>query len=161
MPTLNELTELEIKLKRMFDEDEIDEQTFEDTISSLGKEEKIDGLYAVATDLQETIDISTARIKSNQERLKSEKKSLDYLLGYVVFVMEKAGVKELRTHTSLFKTRKSVAVDIDDETAAIPEEFIDIKETRTPNKTKLKEFINKQSKVHYLNSNRFKRKLLR
>lgn len=147
MPTLNELTDLEIKLKRMFDEDEIDEQTFEDTISSLGKEEKIDGLYAVATDLQETIDILTARIKSNQERLKSEKKSLDHLLGYVVFVMEKAGVKELRTHTSLFKARKSVAVDIDDETAVIPEEFIDIKETRTPNKTKLKEFINTGGKV--------------
>lgn len=147
MPTLNELTDLEIKLKRMFDEDEIDEQTFEDTISSLGKEEKIDGLYAVATDLQETIDILTARIKKNQERLKSEKKSLDHLLGYVVFVMEKAGVKELRTHTSLFKTRKSVAVDIDDETAVIPEEFIDIKETRTPNKTKLKAFINSGGKV--------------
>ena len=147
MPTLNELTDLEIKLKRMFDEDEIEEQTFEDTISSLGKEEKIDGLYAVATDLQETIDILTARIKSNQERLKSEKKSLDHLLGYVVFVMEKAGVKELRTHTSLFKTRKSVAVDIDDETAVIPEEFIDIKETSTPNKTKLKEFINGGGKV--------------
>ncbi|MGX7040987.1 siphovirus Gp157 family protein [Leuconostoc lactis] len=147
MPTLNELTDLEIKLKRMFDEDEIDEQTFEDTISSLGKEEKIDGLYAVATDLQETIDILTARIKNNQERLKSEKKSLDNLLGYVVFVMEKAGVKELRTHTSLFKTRKSVAVDIDDETAVIPEEFIDIKETRTPNKTKLKAFINGGGKV--------------
>lgn len=147
MPTLNELTDLEIKLKRMFDEDEIDEQTFEDTISSLGKEEKIDGLYAVATDLQETIDILTARIKSNQERLKSEKKSLDHLLGYVVFVMEKAGVKELRTHTSLFKTRKSVAVDIDDETAVIPEEFIDVKETRAPNKTKLKAFINGGGKV--------------
>lgn len=147
MPTLNELTDLEIKLKRMFDEDEIDEQTFEDTISSLGKEEKIDGLYAVATDLKETIDILTARIKNNQERLKSEKKSLDRLLGYVVFVMEKTGVKELRTHTSLFKTRKSVAVDIDDETAVIPEEFIDIKETRTPNKTKLKEFINGGGKI--------------
>lgn len=142
MPTLSELTDLEIKLKQMLEDDDIDKQTFEDTVSSLGKEDKINGLYSVAVDLQETIDILTARIKSNQDRLKSEKKSLEHLLGYVAFIMEKAGVKELRTHTALFKTRRSVAVDIDDETASIPDEFIDIKETRTPNKTKLKAFIN-------------------
>lgn len=147
MTTLSELTDFEIKLKKMLEDEQIDTQTFEDTVASLDKNAKIDGLYSVATNIQETIDILTARIKMNQERVKSEKKSLERLLNYVAFVMEKAGVKELRTHTSLFTIRRSVAVEIDPEISRIPDEFINVKETKTPDKAKLKAFINTGGKV--------------
>lgn len=147
MANFSELTDYEIKLKQMLEDKEIDQQTFEDTISSLGKEEKIDGLYAVAVDLKETADILDARIKTYQERKKKESKSLENLLSYVAFVMEKQGVKELKTHTSLFTTRRSVAVEIDNQESYIPDEYITVKETRTPDKNKLKAFINSGGKV--------------
>lgn len=138
--TLYEMTEAARQLKALLEADEIDEQTFSDTIEAIGADDKIDAYCQIIREYEAEI---TAR-KSEIERLRAAndraEKAIDRMKSALDNFMSASGQTKVQTTLFSVSYRTSKAVAITDGTK-IPERFMTVKTTFTPNKTEIKKFI--------------------
>lgn len=138
--TLREMTEQAEQLYFLLQNDEIDEQTFKDTLEAIGAEEKIDTycniIYQLAADntaLDAEIDRLSNKKQSNTKSIERMKQALDSFM---------KACKKAKEKTALYTIsyRKSKKVNIID-MSVIPAEFLKVKTETNPDKTKIKAAI--------------------
>ena len=138
--TLYEMTEAARQLKALLEADEIDEQTFSDTIEAIGADEKIDAYCQIIREYEAEI---TAR-KSEIERLRTAndraEKAIERMKATLDNFMSASGQTKVQTTLFSVSYRTSKAVAITDGTK-IPERFLTVKTVTTPNKTEIKKYI--------------------
>ena len=138
--TLYEMTDAARNLKALLEADEIDEQTYNDTLEAIGADDKIDAYCQIIREYEAEI---TAR-KSEIERLKAAndraEKAIDRMKSALDGFMMASGQSKAKTALFFvsYRTSKSVAIT---DGAKIPERFMTVKTTFTPNKTEIKKFI--------------------
>jgi hypothetical protein len=145
MATLYELTENMLKLQQLFDDEEIDEQTFQNTMECLQMdiEEKADGYARVIRNMESV----AAAIEAEQKRLRTRKekieKRIEAMKENLKYSLQILGIKKIQT--DLFTV--SIALNppkvvIDDE-SKIPKDYIymEPKIDRTAIKTALQSGI--------------------
>lgn len=138
--TLYEMTEAARQLKALLEADEIDEQTFSDTIEAIGADEKIDAYCQIIREYEAEI---TAR-KSEIERLKAAndraEKAINRMKSALDGFMTASGQSKAKTALFSVSYRSAKSVLITDE-SQIPERFLTVKTTTAPNKAEIKRFI--------------------
>ena len=138
--TLYEMTDAARNLKALLEADEIDEQTFADTLEAIGADDQIDAYCQIVREYEAEI---TAR-KAEIERLKAAndraEKAIDRMKSALDGFMTASGQSKAKTALFSVSYRTSKAVAITDETK-IPEQFLTVKTITTPNKTEIKKFI--------------------
>ena len=138
--TLYEMTEAARQLKALLESDEIDEQIFNDTIESIGAGEKIDAYCQIIREYEAEI---TAR-KTEIERLRTAndraEKAIDRMKSALDGFMTASGQSKAKTALFSVSYRSAKSVLITDE-SQIPERFLTVKTTTTPNKAEIKRFI--------------------
>lgn len=138
--TLYEMTEAARQLKALLEADEIDEQTFSDTIEAIGADEKIDAYCQIIREYEAEI---TAR-KSEIERLRTAndraEKAIDRMKSALDGFMTASEQSKAKTALFSVSYRSAKSVLITDE-SRIPERFLTVKTTTAPNKTEIKRFI--------------------
>lgn len=138
--TLYEMTDAARNLKALLEADEIDEQTFSDTIEAIGADEKIDAYCQIIREYEAEV---TAR-KSEIERLRTAndraEKAIDRMKSALDGFMTASGQSKAKTALFSVSYRSAKSVRITDE-SRIPERFLTVKTTTAPNKAEIKRFI--------------------
>lgn len=135
--TLYEMTEQAQTLRDMLDAEEIDEQTFNDTLEAIGAEDKVNSYCQIIREL----DGDNAAIKAEIERLKKRiehnTSSINRMKQALDGFMTASGKKKEKTPFFSVSYRKSQSVDILNE-ADIPQEYIKVKTETAPDKVAIK-----------------------
>ena len=135
--TLYEMTEQAQALRDMLDAEEIDEQTFSDTLEAIGAEDKVNSYCQIIREL----DGDNAAIKAEIERLKKRiehnTSSINRMKQALDGFMTASGKKKEKTPFFSVSYRKSQSVDILNE-ADIPQEYIKVKTETAPDKVAIK-----------------------
>ena len=135
--TLYEMTEQAQTLRDMLDAEEIDEQTFNDTLEAIGAEDKVNSYCQIIREL----DGDNAAIKAEIERLKKRiehnTSSINRMKQALDGFMTASGKKKEKTPFFSVSYRKSQSVDIINE-ADIPQEYIKVKTETAPDKVAIK-----------------------
>lgn len=138
--TLYEMTEQAKALYDMLSSGEIDEQTFNDTLESIGVDDKINSYCSIINQFEGDKTL----IKAEIERLKARSDLCDKNIARMkialdCFMQAKESKKE---QTAMFTVsyRKSERVQILNE-ADIPTDYINIKETKSIDKTSIKQAL--------------------
>lgn len=138
--TLYEMTEAARQLKALLEADEIDEQTFSDTIEAIDADEKIDAYCQIIREYEAEI----AARKSEIERLRTAndraEKAINRMKSALDGFMTASGQSKAKTALFSVSYRSNKSVLITDE-SQIPERFLTVKTTTTPNKAEIKRFI--------------------
>lgn len=138
--TLYEMTDAARNLKALLEADEIDEQTYNDTLEAIGADDKIDAYCQIIREYEAEI---TAR-KSEIERLKAAndraEKAIDRMKSALDGFMTASGKSKAKTALFSVSYRSAKSVLITDE-SRIPERFLTVKTTTAPNKAEIKKFI--------------------
>ncbi len=138
--TLYKMTEAARQLKALLEADEIDEQTFSDTIEAIGADEKIDAYCQIIREYE----AENAARKSEIERLRTAndraEKAIDRMKSALDGFMTASGQSKAKTALFSVSYRSAKSVRITDE-SRIPERFLIVKTTTAPNKTEIKRFI--------------------
>lgn len=138
--TLYEMTEAARQLRALLEADEIDDRTFSDTIEAIGADEKIDAYCQIIREYEAEI---TAR-KSEIERLRTAndraEKAINRMKSALDGFMTASGQSKAKTALFSVSYRSAKSVRITDE-SRIPERFLTVKTTTTPNKAEIKRFI--------------------
>ena len=144
--TLYEMTAQAQALRDMLDAEEIDEQTFSDTLEAIGAEEKVNSYCQIIREL----DGDNAAIKAEIERLKKRiehnTSSIDRMKQALDGFMVASGKKKEKTPFFTVSYRKSQSVDVVDATA-IPTEYIKVKTETAPDKVAIKEALKSGKEV--------------
>jgi hypothetical protein len=126
MSTLYELTENMIKLQQMFAVDEIDEDTFRDTMDSLQMDvvDKADGYSRVIRNMDATV----AAIKAEEDRLKDRRtriaKKIDLMKENLKSTLQVMNMKKVQTDLfTISITQNPPKVVIEDE-SKVPKKYI-------------------------------------
>ena len=139
MATLYEMTDQVKQLLEMLENDDIDEQSFNDTVEAMGVNEKIEGYCQIINQLEAYLPMFDDEIK----RLTAKKKTVDnriaWLKGQLLHFYICNGRKKLTAGTFTVSSRTSRSVDIQDE-SQIPQEYLKAK--WSPDKTAIKEALN-------------------
>ncbi len=138
--TLYEMTQQAQALYDMLTCGEIDEQAFNDTLESIGADEKINSYCEIIQQLK----ADSASCEAEIYRLSSRKESFDKNIDRMKqaldsFLKAKGRIKE-KTDKFTVSYRKSERVQILDETV-IPTSYIKVKETKSIDKTGIKQAI--------------------
>lgn len=135
--TLYEMTEHAQTLRDMLDAEEIDEQTFNDTLEAIGADDKVNSYCQIIREL----DGDNAAIKAEIERLKKRiehnTSSINRMKQALDGFMTASGKKKEKTAFFSVSYRKSQSVDILNE-ADIPQEYIKVKTETAPDKVAIK-----------------------
>lgn len=138
--TLYEMTKQANQLYEMLSEDEIDKQTFEDTLESIGTNEKIDSYCIIINQFE----ADTASIETEIERLKARKKtcekSIDRMKNALDSFMQAKGSTKEVTDKFTVSYHKSERVQILNETS-IPADYIKVKKIESVDKAGIKQAI--------------------
>lgn len=142
--TLYELSEQTAMLLEMFEADEIDEQTFKDTVEGMGAIEKVENCCKILSQLNGEASI----YKSEIERLEKAKKTIEnnakWLKSQIYNFYLANGSQKIKAGTFTVSARKSEFVDIPDDTK-LPKKYLKI--TVSPDKTAIKNAIKNGLKV--------------
>lgn len=144
--TIYDLTGHALQLKELLDADEIDEQTFSDTLESIGADDKVDSYCMIIRELEDEIaarDALAERLKILNEKAKRNIERMKQALDGFVTATGKPKI-----HTALFTVsyRRSEAVEVIDE-SLIPEDFIKVSTKVTPDKILIKAALKSGEKV--------------
>lgn len=144
--TLYEMTEQAQTLRDMLDAEEIDEQTFNDTLEAIGAEDKVNSYCQIIREL----DGDNAAIKAEIERLKKRiehnTSSINRMKQALDGFMTASGKKKEKTPFFSVSYRRSQSVDVVDATA-IPAEYIKVKMETAPDKVAIKEALKSGKEV--------------
>lgn len=152
--TLYELKGAAAELYELLSADEIDEQTFADTLESIGANEKIESYCRVIkqleADIKTDIDAQIAVLAEEIDRLKAVKarkqSNIDSMKYRLQEFIEACGGQKQKGVTFTAFLRDTKSVKITDE-AALPGEYMTVKTTSAPNKTAIKEALDRGEKI--------------
>lgn len=134
-----------INLYEMLQADEIDEQTYNDTMEGIGADEKLeDYIYVIKQCEADNVAIKTEidRLKTNKEK---NDKAIERMKKAVVDFMNATGQKKANAGTFKLSLRKSESTLITDETK-IPSEYL-VPQPPKVDKTAIKKAIKLGIKV--------------
>ena len=114
MSTLYEMTNVAAQLYAMFEDDEIDEQTIQDTLESLGVEEKLEDYCKVIRQLSADKDAYKAEKARFAEKQARAERSISRMQNAVLSYMTAKGIVSEKAGNFDVRVRKSEAVIIDD-----------------------------------------------
>lgn len=122
MPTLYDMTAQAQKLYELLQNDEIDEQTFTDTLEAIGTEEKIEGYCHVIKELQSDYDKYKAESDRLSARMKTAKNGIDRMKDSLLTFLNASGQNKVKAGTFTVSIGTSKQTNILDE-ALIPAEY--------------------------------------
>lgn len=144
MPTLYEMTSATQILFDLLMSDEIDEQTFKDTVEGMGAIEKVEGYCQIITEMKG----ESEKFKNEIDRLTAKKRSIEnniaWLKGQLLNFYNSNGGEKIKAGTFTVSVRKSEYVDIPN-ASLIPKKYLKVK--TEPDKTAIKKAINDGHKV--------------
>lgn len=135
--TLYDMTAQARELKDMLDAEEIDEQTFSDTLEAIGAEEKVNSYCQIVRELDGDNTAIKAEIERLKKRIEHNTASIDRMKQALDGFMTVSGKKKEKTPFFSVSYRKSQSVNILNE-ADIPQEYIKIKTEAAPDKVAIK-----------------------
>lgn len=122
MATLYEMTAQASALYELLQAEEIDEQTFIDTLEAIGTEEKIEGYCQVIKELQSDFDKFKAESDRLTARMKTTKNGIDRMKGSLLTFLKASGQSKVKAGTFSVSIGTSKQTNIVDE-SLIPAEF--------------------------------------
>lgn len=142
--TLYEMTSATQTLYEMLMNDEIDEQTFNDTVEGMGAIEKVEGYCQVISRMNAEAEMFKNEIDRLTKRKKSLENNANWLKGQLLNFYNANGGKKIKAGTFVVSTKKNAYVDISNE-SKIPKKYCTVKVS--PNKTDIKKAIDSGIKV--------------
>ena len=122
MSTLYQMTIQAQELYELLQNEEIDEQTFLDTLEAIGTEEKIEGYCQVIKELQADFDKYKAEADRLTSRMKTTKNGIDRMKESLLTFLKVSGQDKVKAGTFAVSIGTSKATNILDETL-IPTEY--------------------------------------
>jgi hypothetical protein len=135
--TLYEMSEANTRLLTMLEDGEIDEQTLNDTLESMGIEDKLEDYCKVINQLNADaimVDAEIKRLKSKKERID---KNVDRMNGNLLNYFHAANKENEKAGTFTVAIRKTQSVEITN-IDLLPCEYIRTKTVIEPDKLNLK-----------------------
>ncbi len=142
--TLYEMSLATQTLYEMLMNDEIDEQTFNDTVEGMGAIEKVEGYCQVISRMNAEAEMFKNEIDRLTKRKKSLENNVNWLEGQLLNFYNANGGEKIKAGTFHVSARKNTYVDIPDE-SRIPKKYCTVKVS--PNKTAIKEAIDSGIRV--------------
>jgi hypothetical protein len=122
MATLYEMTTQASELYELLQNEEIDEQTFIDTLEAIGTEDKIEGYCQVLQELQADFDKFKAESDRLAARMKTAKNGIDRMKNSLLSFLNASGQSKVKAGTFTVSIGKSKQTKILDENL-IPMEY--------------------------------------
>ena len=139
MATLYELTEVARELIDLFENEEIDEQTLQDTLEAIGVEGKLEDYCKVIRQFEaDAFVYKTEKLRFGEKQSKAEK-SVERMKSAIVRYFEAVGSTGEKAGAFDLKLRKNKSVVVDD-ILVIDDSYLRYKEPE-PDKTKIKKAI--------------------
>lgn len=135
--TLYEMTTQAQMLRDMLDNDEIDEQTFTDTLEAIGAEDKVNSYCQIIRELDGDNTAIKAEIERLKKRIEHNTTSIDRMKQALDGFMTASGKAKEKTPFFTVSYRHSQSVDILNE-ADIPQAYIKVKTETAPDKVAIK-----------------------
>lgn len=123
MATLYELTETAKALYELLQTEEIDEQTFIDTLEAMGAGEKVESYCKVIKQCQSDIELFKSEIDRLTARKKTAENGVDRMKAALLMFMQQTGQDKVKAGTFAVSTATTQAVQITDENA-IPRDYL-------------------------------------
>ena len=125
MSTLYEMTQQATELYEMLQAEEIDEQTFSDTLEAMGAGEKIEGYCQVIKQLQADADMFKAEAERIAARKKTAENSIERMKTALLTYLQQTGQAKVKAGTFSVSLAQTKKVNITDETKLPPEYLIE------------------------------------
>lgn len=122
MATLFEMTAQANELYELLQNEEIDEQTFLDTLEAIGTEEKVEGYCQVIKELQSDLDKFKAESDRLAARMKTTKNGIDRMKNSLLAFLNASGQNKVKAGTFVVSVGTSKQTNILNE-SAIPAEY--------------------------------------
>ena len=122
MATLYEMTAQANELYELLQNEEIDEQTYLDTLEAIGTEEKVEGYCQVIKELQADLDKFKAESDRLAARMKTTKNGIDRMKNSLLAFLSASGQSKVKAGTFSVSIGTSKQTNIIDE-SLIPAEF--------------------------------------
>ena len=117
MATLYEMTEQATALYELLQADEIDEQTFNDTLEAMGAGEKVEGYCKVIKQLQCDVEMFKGEIDRLTARKKATENGIDRMKSALLTYLQQTGQDKVKAGSFAVSTAKTQVVNITDEKA--------------------------------------------
>ena len=122
MATLYEMTAQASELYELLQNEEIDEQTYLDTLEAIGTEEKVEGYCQVIKELQADLDKFKAESDRLAARIKTTKNGIDRMKNSLLTFLSVSGQSKVKAGTFSVSVSTSKQTNIIDE-SLIPAVF--------------------------------------
>lgn len=143
--TLYEMTQAAHMLLEMFENEEIDEQTFNDTVEGMGAIEKATSYCQVIFQINSEIEMFKNEIDRLSKRKKTLENNVQWMKTQLHNFFVSNGKKEIKAGTFTVTVRKSNFVDIPD-VNKIPKKYRTV--TFSPDKKAIKKALESGTKVN-------------
>lgn len=117
MATIYEMTEAATALYEMLQAEEIDEQTFNDTLEAMGTAEKVESYCKIIKQLQSDIEMYKGELDRLTARKKSAENGIDRMKSALLGFMQASGQDKVKAGSFAVTTATTQAVEITDESA--------------------------------------------
>ena len=141
-----ELTGQALRLRELLEAEEIDEQTFSDTLESIGADDKVDSYCMIIRELEAEIGARDEAVKHLVELNEKARRSIDRMKQALDGFVTATGRPKLHTPFFTVSYRKSEAVEVLDE-SLIPEDYIKVSTKKAPDKVAIKTILKNGGEV--------------
>lgn len=117
MASLYELTTQATALYEMLQAEEIDEQTFNDTLEAMGTAEKVESYCKVIKQLQSDVEMFKKEIERLADRKKTAENGVDRMKNALLAFLQLSGQDKVKAGSFAVSTATTQAVQITDEKA--------------------------------------------
>lgn len=145
MATLYEMTTQAAQLYELLQADEIDEQTFADTLEAMGAGEKVEDYCQIIRQFQADADMFAKEIERLEARKTTAKNGLDRMKKALLMYMQISGQDKVKAGAFTVSTATTQAVKITDE-SKIPQEYF-VPQPPRADKTAIKNAIKEGVKI--------------
>lgn len=125
MATLYEMTLQAQALYELLQNEEIDNQTFNDTLEAIGADEKIESYCKIIKQLHDDIEMFTSEISRLTKRKRTADNSIKRMKNALLIFMQATGQTKAKAGTFAVAVSGTQVVNITDE-KAIPAEYISL-----------------------------------
>lgn len=115
MATLYELTEQARCLYELLQDNEIDEQTFNDTLEAMGAGEKAENYCKIIKQFQNDVEMFKSEIDRLTARKKAAENAVDRMKAALLLFMQQTGQDKIKAGTFSIYTATTPSVNITDE----------------------------------------------
>lgn len=139
-------------LERLFDEDFIDAQVFNDTLENLSGDFETKALNVIcfARNLEAEADAIQGAIDSMQARMKALDGKAEWIRGYIFTQMQRTGIPEIKSPYFVMKLQDNPGKVVIDCEAGIPDHcWRVVPETREPDKKEIKKMLDNGANLSF------------